>query len=385
MDIELLDGALVPDRVLPIKREAREFAQEYIAPNAERYFRTGEYPYDLVDPAVEAGFVGAGIDKEYGGRGISAVEKMAIAEEFYRADAGIGMALQGRAFGANIVEAYGTEAQRERYLPPITSGEEFTGMAISEPETGSDLAGMQTTAERDGDEWVLNGEKYWIGNGVDADWITVYARTGKNEDERYDSHSMIIVPTDAEGYEADHIPAKMGMRASQQAHIVFEDCRVPAENLVGEEGEAFQMLTTFFNEGRVGVGGHGIGLAAAAIEEAWDFVHSREEFGKNVSEFQSVQHDLADMRTEFESARSLAWRAVEKVETDADDAGAWAAMTKIKATETAAECAETGVKLHGGRGILDERRIARVYRDVRLPMTYEGANPIQRDLVYRHF
>jgi alkylation response protein AidB-like acyl-CoA dehydrogenase len=195
---------------------------------------------------------------------------------------------------------------------------------------------------------------------------------------------LLVVPTDAEGYHAEHVPEKMGMRASEQAHITFEDCRVPAENLIGDRGEGFRMVATFFNHGRVRVAAHGIGLAAAAIEEAWSFVHDREEFGRSVSDFQSVQHDLAEMRTEFESARALVWQAVQHVKAG-EDPERWAAMAKAKATETAAECAETAMKLHGGRGALSGERVARVYRDVRLPMTYEGVGAVQRDIIYRHY
>jgi alkylation response protein AidB-like acyl-CoA dehydrogenase len=189
------------------------------------------------------------------------------------------------------------------------------------------------------------------------------------------------VPTDAPGYNAEHIPKKMAYRASKQAHITFDDCRIPEENLIGVEGAGFMMLAEFFNHGRVIVAGHGLGLAAAAIEEAWEFVHGREEFGRTINEFQAVQHGLADSLMDFESARALTWRACEKVRND-DHAGYWAAMAKTKATEAAVDCAEQSMQLHGGRSILDERRIARVYRDARVPVIYEGANEIQRNLVY---
>jgi alkylation response protein AidB-like acyl-CoA dehydrogenase len=252
---------------------------------------------------------------------------------------------------------------------------------VSEPETGSDLAGMTTTAEKDGDEYVLDGEKYWIGNGVEADWVTLYAKTGDDENNRYGNYSLFIVPTDTEGYDAEHIPEKMGFRASKQAHIELNGARIPEENRIGAEGAGFFMLAEFFNHGRVIVGGHGLGLAAAAIEEANRFVHDRNAFGKDVSEFQAVQHKLADMRLEFESARALTWRAARKVK-EQDDAGFWAAMAKTKATEVSTDCAEKGMQLHGGRSVLTENRISRVYRDVRIPVIYEGANDIQRNLIY---
>jgi hypothetical protein len=380
--MELLEESLVPEEAREIKAEAREFAEEHIAPNAQQYFESGEYPWEILEAGREANLVAPGISEEYGGRGISTTEYLALAEEFFRADAGIALSLSLAEFGAKMLESHGTEEQKEEYLRPVAEGEQLTGLAASEPDTGSDLAGMTTRAEKDGDEYVLNGEKYWIGNGVEADWVTVYARTDDNEDNRYNNHSLFIVPTDTDGYEAEHIPEKMAMRASKQAHIVFDDCRIPEENLIGTEGAGFFMLAEFFNHGRIVVAGHGLGLAAAAIEETWDFVHDRDAFGRGVNEFQAVQHGLADMRMEFESARTLVWRAAKKVLQN-EDPSLWASMAKVKATETATELAEQGMQFHGGRSILSERRIARVYRDVRIPVIYEGANEIQRNLVYR--
>ena len=376
-----LEETIVPDRAQGVKTEAREFAREHIEPVAAEYYKSGEYPWEILEAAQEAGLAGQDIPESLGGRGLDLAQLLAITEEFYRADAGIALTIQLVSFGCEITYEYGTDEQCEEYVRPVAEGEQISGLAVSEPETGSDLAGMQTSAERDGDEYVLNGEKYWIGNGVEADWITVYARTGDDEDNRYGNHSMFIVPTDADGYEAEHIPEKMAMPASKQAHITFEDCLIPAENRIGHEGAGFMMLADFFNHGRVVVSGHGLGLAAAAIEEAWEFTHDREEFGRTINEFQAVQHGLADMLVEFESARALVWRACEKVAND-DNAGYWAALSKTKATETAVDIAEQGMQFHGGRSILDERRIARVYRDVRVPVIYEGANEVQRNLIY---
>ena len=379
--MELFEESVVPEHARPVKREAREFAEQYIAPAAEEYYRSGEYPWEILEAGMDAGLVAQDIGEEYGGRGLDLYEILAAAEEFYRADAGIALTLQLASFGAKMLEEHGTEEQQEEYLRPVAENEQITGLAVSEPQTGSDLAGMSTTARREGDEYVVDGEKYWIGNGVEADWVTLYAKTGDDPDNRYGNFSMLVVPTDLEGYDAEHIPEKMAMPASKQAHIEFDGMRVPEENRIGPEGAGFWMLAEFFNHGRVVVGGHGLGLAAAAIEEAWSFVHDREAFGRGVSEFQAVQHKLADMRTEFESARALNWRAAEKVAND-EQAGLWAAMAKTKSTETATKCAEDGMSLHGGRSVLTDRRIARVYRDARIPVIYEGANDIQRNLVY---
>jgi len=381
--MELLSDDVVPESARDLKAEAAAFAEEEIAPNAEEYFRTAAYPWEILAAAQDAGLVAQDIPEEYGGRGLSVTEVLALAEEFFRADAGIGLTLQLAGFGTELLAEYGTDEQCERWLRPVAEGEQISGLAVSEPETGSDLASMATRAEKEGDGYVLDGEKYWIGNGVEADWITVYARTG-DSDNRYGNHSLFVVPTDADGYDAEHIPEKMAMRASKQAHVTFDGCRVPEEHLIGQEGAGFWMLADFFNHGRVVVAGHGLGLAAAAIEEAWAFVHEREEFGRTVNEFQAVQHGLADMRITFESARSLTYRAARHVE-ESDQAGFWAALAKVAGSEAAVDCAEQAMQFHGGRSILSDRRVARVFRDARVPVIYEGASEIQRNLVYNQW
>jgi alkylation response protein AidB-like acyl-CoA dehydrogenase len=380
--MELLPEYPVPEHARDVKAEAREFAQEHIEPAAADYYESGEYPWEVLEAGMDAGLVAQDLSEEVGGKGYDLQQVLAIAEEMYRADAGIALTLQLASFGAEIVEDHGSEAQAEEYLRPVAANEQITGLAVSEPETGSDLAGMTTSAEKDGDEWVINGEKYWIGNGVEADWVTLYAKTGDDPNNRYGNYSMFIVPTDAPGYDAEHIPEKMGFRASKQAHIVLDDCRIPEDHLIGVEGAGFYMLAEFFNHGRIIVAGHGIGLAAAAIEESWEFVHDREAFGRTVDEFQAVQHKLANMQLQFRSARSLAWDAAERV-ANKEDAGYWAALAKTAGTEAATECSQMGMQLHGGRSVLLENRISRVFRDARIPVIYEGANDIQRNLIYR--
>ena len=380
--MELLSAHPVPEHAREVKQAAREFAQEHIAPVAAEYYESGEYPWEVLEAGMDAGLVAQDLGEELGGKGYDLQQVLAIAEEFYRADAGIALTLQLASFGAEIVEDHGSEAQHEEYLRPVANNDQLTGLAVSEPETGSDLAGMTTTAEKDGDEWVLNGEKYWVGNAVEADWLTLYAKTGDDPNNRYGNYSVFIVPTDAPGYHAEHIPEKMGFRASKQGHIVLEDCRIPEDHLVGVEGAGFYMLAEFFNHGRIVVAGHGVGMAAAAIEEAWSFVHDREAFGKTVDEFQAVQHKLADMQITFQSARSLTWDAAARV-ANQEDAGYWAALAKTAATEAATTCSDKGMTLHGGRSVLTKNRIARVFRDARIPVIYEGANDIQRNLIYR--
>ena len=379
--MQLLEDSLVPEEAREAKTLARELADNHIRPAAAEYYSSGEYPWDILEAGIQAGVVAQDIPEAYGGKGWGLHELLAVNEELFRADAGIGLTMMLASFGTEIIADHGTEAQKEARLRPVAEGAELTGLAVSEPETGSDLAGMTTSATKDGDEYVLDGEKYWVGNGVEADWVTMYAKTGTDEENRYGNYSLFIVPTDTPGYDAEHVPEKMAMRASKQAHIHLDGARIPEENLIGQEGAGFYMLAEFFNHGRIVVGGHGLGMAAAALEEAWAFVHDREAFGRDISEFQSVQHRLADMRLEFEAARGLVWRAADHV-ADHDDAGFWASMGKTKGTEAATMCAEEGMQLHGGRSVLTENRIARVYRDCRIPVIYEGANEVQRNLIY---
>lgn len=372
---------IVPEEARDVKTEARSFAEEHILPVAEEYHRSGQFPKDVLEAAYDAGLAAQDISEQHGGRGFSLHERLAMIEELFRADAGIGLTIQISSFTTSIIESYGDDRQCERFVEPVAKGDSIPGLGSTEPHSGSDLAGVQTTAEREGDEYVLNGEKWWITNGVQADWITVYALTG---DERgHDSFSLIILPTDTDGVDIEPMPEKSGMRASEQGIMTLENARVPVENRIGEEGKGFSMLVEFFNEERVIAGGHGIGLGAAALEEAWKFTHDREGFGQTVSEFQTVQHELADMAMNFEQARSLVWRSADMVAAD-QDPPRWASMAKVTGTEMAADVAARAATLHGGRGVLRDRRINRVFRDSRAPVAYEGANPVQRGLIYRH-
>jgi alkylation response protein AidB-like acyl-CoA dehydrogenase len=376
----LADGT-PPARAEAIRREARAFVEEHVEPVAAERYADGEYPWDVLEAGREAGLVAADVAEEYGGRGLDLSQRLALMEELFRGDAGIGLTMQLASFAAEAVEAFGTEEQKERLLRPVAEGDQLSGLGASEPQTGSDLAGMTARAERDADGYVLNGEKYWVSNGVEADWVLLYCRTGDGED-RHRNHALFAVPTDAPGYEAEHIPEKMGLRASKQGHVVLDDCRVPEENLIGEEGQGFAALARFFNPNRVVVAGHALGPAAAAVEAAWEFVHDREAFGQTVSGFQSVRHDLADMLAEFSAARTLAYEAADRVERDPSD-GRWASMAKLRASETAVDVAERAMQLHGGRSILADRRVSRVWRDVHITRVYEGANEVQRSVIYK--
>jgi len=379
--MQILSSALVPEPARGTKAAVSEFAAEHVRPNGAEYDATGEYPHAVVQNAQTAGLAGSYVPEEYGGAGWTLADRLAAVEEWFRADGGIGLALQLVDFGAKVVAMTGSAEQQACWLPPVAAGDEITGLAATEPSGGSDLAGMTTTARREGNEYVIDGEKYWTSNGVVADWIVVYARTGE---PGHSGYSLFVVPTDTPGYEAEPITGKMGLRASQQARVTLEGVRVPAVNRLGPEGDGFYQLASFFNHGRIAVAGHGIGLAAAAIEAAWEYVHDRELYDQPVADHQTVQHRLVACREQFEAARALTWMACERV-MDGQNPAFWASLAKSHATRTAEDIAQTAVQLHGGEGLREKNRVNRVYRDAKYPAIYEGANAVQRDLAYSHW
>jgi len=291
---------------------------------------------------MDAGLIAQDIGEEYGGKG-STSHRCSRSRRSSTAPTPASRSRSSSSwrFGCEMVEQYGTDEQKEEYLRPVAENDQISGLAVSEPETGSDLAGMTTKAEKVDGGYELTGEKYWVGNAVEADWLTVYAKTGDSED-RYSNYTLFIVETDSDGYEAEHIPEKMGMRASKQGHIVFEDCFVPEENVVGSEGGGFYVLADFFNHGRVIiVGGHGLGSPRPP---------SRRPRNSSTGATPSAAPSTSSRRSNTPSrtcesassrlARSTA-RACEKV-ADNDNAGYWAALAKTKSTEVATDCAERG-------------------------------------------
>ncbi len=380
--MELLGANPVPETARGVKFQAREFVTEHVVPNAAEYDETGEFPHRIIEAAQDAGLAGQYVPAEYGGDDWTLAHRLAVVEEWFRGDGGIGLALQLVDFGAKVVSMYGTADQKRRWLPPVAAGKTITGLAATEPDGGSDLAGMETVARRSGDEWVLDGEKYWTSNGKVADWVVVYARTG--EQPGHDSYSLFVVPTDSDGYHAEPIDDKMGLRASQQARVQLDSVHVPSENLVGEEGAGFYNLAGFFNYGRIAVAGHATGLSAAALEEAWAYTHDRELYDEPIATNQTVRHELVSARESHEAARALTWTACERVAAG-DNPAFWASLAKSFATRAAKDIASTASQLHGGEGLRSETRANRLLRDARYPSVYEGANAVQRDLAYQHW
>ncbi|WP_440005285.1 acyl-CoA dehydrogenase family protein [Halomicrococcus sp. SG-WS-1] len=366
-----------------IRDEVRRFAENEVEPIAKEYDQEEKYPWEIIDEAAKMGLTGANIPVEYGGAGYSPLETAIITEELFAVDPGIGLCITSTAFGADAIIEFGTETQKEEYLTPIAEGEAIMGTAISEPDTGSDVSSVSTSAEKDGDEWVINGNKMWITNGSVGDYFVVMCQTEPEAEDRYSGFSQIIVESDRDGFEADKITGKLGIRASDTAELIFDDVRVPEENLIGTRGMGFLQLMQFFDETRTSVAAQGVGIAKGACERALDYAQQREQFGKSISEFQAIQHKLAEMHTQTEAARNLTYKSAWSVENEDGDLTQLASMAKEYASRIAVEVADEAVQIHGGSGYVNDFDVERFYRDAKITQIYEGTTEIQKNIIAR--
>lgn len=363
-----------------IKRSVREFGENEIRPVAREHDEEKKYPVSLRKKAADLDFVGPHIPEKYGGAGMDFIAATIVTEELWRADPGIGSAIGSASFGTSMLLTYGDEWMKEAWLPKITKGEAVSSSAISEPAHGSNVAGMETVAEKDGDEWVINGNKTWITNGTVADISLVMAKTDPDADHR--GISVFLVPTDTEGFSATKIDNKLGIRASDLGELILEDVRVPEENLVGEKNQGFYQLMDFFADGRVRVAAQAVGVSQAAVDAAVEYANEREQFDQPIAEFQAIQHKIANMATSVEAARSLTYRAASEVtEGDEDQAARWASMAKLFASEQAVEVTDDAIQVHGGAGFVSDHPVERYYRDARITKIYEGTSEIQRNII----
>jgi len=368
------------DEQRAIKQAVHEFGENEIKPVAREHDEQKEYPSDLIEKAAEYDLLAPNIPEEYGGPGMGTLSTVVVTEELWRADPGIGSAIGSRGFGTSMLLGYGDDWMKEEWLPAVVAGEAATASAISEPAHGSDVAGMETRAERDGDEWVLNGSKTWITNGTVADVAIVMAKTDPGAGHR--GISAFLVPTDTEGFTAEKIDNKLGIRASDLGELFIEDVRIPEENLVGEENRGFYQLMDFFAGGRVSVASQAVGVAQAALDAALDYAGEREQFDQPIAEFQAIQHKLAEMATNVEAARSLTYRAASHVEHDRDDVAVrLASMAKLFASEHAVDVADEAIQVHGGAGFVTDHPVERYYRDARITKIYEGTSEIQKGII----
>ena len=366
-----------------IQEEVRRFAENEIVPVAAEYDREEKYPHDILEKSVEMGIPGATLPVEYGGAGYSPVDYAIIVEELFAADPGIGLSVSSTTFGADAIVEFGTEEQKEEYLPPLAEGEAVMGAGISEPGAGSDVTSIETRAEKDGDEWVINGNKMWITNGSVGDFFVVMCNTDPDADDRYSGFSQIIVESDRDGFSAEKITGKLGIRASDTAELIFDDVRVPEENLVGEEGWGFLQLMEFFDVTRTMVAAQGVGIAKGAADRAKEYAQEREQFGRPIADFQAIEHKIAEMYTDIEAARWLTYKSAWSIANESEQLTALASMAKEYASRVAVDVANEAVQVHGGAGYVDDFDVGRFYRDAKITQIYEGTTEIQKNIIAR--
>jgi alkylation response protein AidB-like acyl-CoA dehydrogenase len=313
---------------------------------------------------------------------LGTVEQCILQEEFAAVDLGIAVAVLTPCFGSEIIQAFGTEEQKATYLPPLAKGEAIMGSAFTEPDAGSDLAAASTTAVQEGDEFTINGSKIFITNGTRADYLICFVQTDPDNSDKHRRHSMIIVETDREGFEANRLRGKLGIRASDTAEISFNNVRVPCSNLVGEAGNGFTEAMYLFNLNRIGVAAQGVGLARAALEESIKHVKKRIAFGAPLASYQAVQLKLADMFSWMRAGKNMVYEAAWRIDQGKVD-HTLVAAAKAFCGQMAVRCTDMALQLHGGYGYLAEYKVQRLYRDAKIIEIYEGTTDIEKLIVAR--
>jgi len=362
-----------------IQKAARKFAKgEFDKDLIDELIEKHEFPAEICRKAAELGFVGMHFPEEYGGAGYGCLENVLVVEEFCRADSTLGSAVLLCDFATETVLHYGTDEQKQRYLIPVAEGEALYGGAFTEPDHGSDITVMATTAKRDGDEWVINGVKTFISNAGYAKYYTVLAQT--DPEAGHKGQSMFIVEADTPGVEVSDLGRKMGIQLSPTGELIFKDVRVPAGALLGEEGRGFYQVLEFFDESRIEIAAQALGIAQGALDRCLKYVKSREQFGKKIAQFQVNQHKLADMATKVELARLITYKAAWTFDQGKPDIMT-SSMAKYYAARTAVEVCDEAVQLLGGYGYYTDFEVERFFRDAKITEIYEGTKEIQKNAI----
>ncbi len=362
-----------------LKELCAQIAREKILPMREELDESGEFPWEIVKVLAESDIYGVYIPEEYGGFGGGAFEMCIATEELSKVCGGISLAFAASALGAYPILLFGSDEQKRKYLPPLAAGEKLAAFALTEANAGSDAGAIETRAELDGDEYVINGTKQWITNGGEADIYSVIVRTKKSAGLR--GISALIVEKDTPGLTFGKRENKMGIRASTTRELIFQDCRVPKENLLGREGMGFMVAMRTFDKSRPGVASQAVGIAQGALDEAVRYARHREQFGQPVASFQAIQFMIADMATQIEAARSLVYSAARLVDSGAKDVGKASAMAKVFASDVAMKVTVDAVQILGGYGYMKEYPVEKMMRDAKITQIYEGTNQIQRSII----
>jgi acyl-CoA dehydrogenase len=365
-----------------MQKMVRDFAQKEIAPAIEHMEETEEFPRHLIKKMAELGLMGIPIPEEYGGAGMDFTSYIIAINELSKVSATIGVILSVHtSVGTNPILYFGNEEQKKKYIPKLASGEYLGAFGLTEPSSGSDAASLKTRAVKQDDHYVLNGSKIFITNAGEADVYIVFAST--EPDKGSYGISAFIVDKDTPGFSVGKKEKKMGLYGSNTCEIVFEDARVPAENLLGNEGEGFKIAMSNLDVGRIGIAAQSLGIAEAALEYATDYAKERKQFGKPIGANQGLGFKLADMATEVEASKLLTYRAAD-LKTNNLPCGKEASMAKLFASETAMKSAIEAVQVYGGYGYTKEYPVERLFRDAKVCQIYEGTSEIQRMVLSKH-
>ena len=374
----MLNYLLTDDQKM-IKELAHKIAEEKIRPVAAKYDKTEEFPWDVLKVIAESDLFGLFIPEEYGGMGMSVFNLCLATEEFSRACGGIAVCYAASALGTFPIILYGNDAQKRKYLPDLAKGKTIAAFGLTEPEAGSDAGSIKTTARKEGDHYVLNGTKHFITNGGEAQIYTIVAMTDKTKGAR--GASAFIVEKGTKGFTFGKKEDKLGIRASITQELVFNECKIPKENLISKEGMGFIVTMKTFDFSRPGVAAQAVGIAQGALELAVKYARQRVQFGKSISSFQGIQWMLADMATEIEASRALVYACAKAVDAGEKDVGAPSAMAKLFASDTAFKVCDMALQIHGGYGYMKDYPIEKYLRDAKITQIYEGTNQIQRNII----
>ncbi|PLX40959.1 MAG: acyl-CoA dehydrogenase [Deltaproteobacteria bacterium] len=364
-----------------VRDTARKFAAEEVAPIAAAMDKSAKFEMSLVKKMGELGFMGVAYPEEYGGAGMDYKCYAIIVEELSSVCASTGVVVSAHSsLCCDPIYKFGTEEQKKKYLPPLLSGEMLGCLGLTEPGAGSDAANQKTTARLDGDEWVINGSKIFITNGGPAGVAVVIAVTEKEKGSR--GLSAFIVPTDSPGFRVGKEEHKLGIRASSTAELLFEDCRIPKENLLGKDGDGFKIALTTLDGGRIGIAAQALGIAQGALNAAVAYSKERVQFGKPLAAFQAIQWKLAECATDIDAARLLTYRAAWMKDAGMRF-GTQSAMAKLFAAETCMKATREAIQVFGGYGYVDEYPVERFYRDAKITEIYEGTSEVQKIVISR--
>lgn len=362
-----------------LKELAHQIAEEKVRPVAKHYDETQEFPWDIMKILAQSDLFGVYIEEKYGGTGGGVLDLVLVTEELSRACGGIAICYAASALGTYPIILFGNEEQKQKYLPDLASGKKLAAFALTEPNAGSDASAIETKAERKGDYYVLNGRKQWITNGGEADVYVVIAMTDKSKGAR--GATAFILEKGMEGFEFGKKEDKLGIRASATRELLFDNCKVPKENVLGREGMGFIVAMKTFDVSRPGVAAQALGIAQGAFELALEYAHQRHQFGRPISSFQGIQFMLADMATEIEAARALVYSVCRMIDSGNTNVAKESAMAKMYASDVCMKVTTNCVQIFGGYGYMREYPIEKYFRDAKITQIYEGTNQIMREVI----